>query len=339
MKQRGKGKNHEMRRASSAGGALRPLNANNNTNNHHKKTLVRAAAAAAAAAASSATSTIAAAAAGVPKATVTATQRSEARQRVHRRMQRVLASTVQTARDQVNANPNYFTVVQRGKFTPAVRASVVVWMQRCSLHFQLLPETTETAIHMFDRFLSMVYIPGDKHVRVVGVACLFLASKLTESMEDGPCLRDLVVASGAAFSVNDIMRMERIILQKLTWNVGAIVTNTMVTDAVLLALTKNANGEDNTIATDVLSPQDHEAMYKHTQQSLRDIQTHAHFIKYDPAHMGAAACVVAALRVTPTADVKRVYSVMCDLTKTDDVVVSQCASELENFTAEVAPMF
>lgn len=256
---------------------------------------------------------------------------ADAKQRVKRRAERVLNKAVATAQSQTHPNHAYFTVVQRGKFTPELRKNVVMWMQRCAGHFGLLPETLEMAIYMFDRFLSLVHIPGDKHVRVVGVTCVFLASKLNESMEDGPAIRDLVIASGGAFSVNDIMRMERIVLQKLTWNVGNIVTNAMVGELVLDALTK--------VDEDPLSSQQHQHMLQQVHSYLRDIQTNAHFMRFNPSVMAAAACIIATTRTIHGVDMKRVYSVMCGLTNTEDATVAECVDVLDSVTAEVAPLF
>lgn len=257
----------------------------------------------------------------------------ETRQRLKRRGQRLLAKAVEDAQSQAHPNHSYFTVVQRGKFTPELRRGVIGWMQRCALHFQLLPETLEVAIHMFDRFLSLVHIPGDKHVRVVGVTCVFLATKLSESMEDGPALRDLVIASGGAFSVNDIMRMERIVLSKLTWNVGNIVTNTHVAELTLGALTQADN--------DALSAEQHRQMLQCVHAHLGDVQTDATFMRFRPNEIAAAAVIVAAIHTTTAQglDMKRVYSLICELTNTEAHTISECVDALNAIAADATPLF
>lgn len=148
--------------------------------------------------------------------------------------QAYLKRCVEDSKKQPAPKPDYFTTVQRGKITPDVRENIVAWLQRCGEWFQLLPETIETAVYLLDRLLSAAHIPTEKHVRIVAATCMLIAGKTCEAQGQGVMVGDLVRACGAAFSVNDVQRMERVILGKFGWSgVGKMVTPYVVSAALV----------------------------------------------------------------------------------------------------------
>lgn len=54
----------------------------------------------------------------------------------------------------------------------------------------------------------------------MALTCLHIAAKVTEEDEVVPHVADLVTQSCANCSTDDIVRMERLILNKLEWNVN-----------------------------------------------------------------------------------------------------------------------
>uniref|UniRef100_A0A8C9NAK6 Cyclin G1 n=2 Tax=Carduelinae TaxID=37599 RepID=A0A8C9NAK6_SERCA len=82
-------------------------------------------------------------------------------------------------------------------------------------------ETFSLAVNFLDRFLSKMKVQP-KHLGCVGLSCFYLAVKASEEERNVPLATDLLRISQYRFTVSDMMRMEKIILEKLCWKVKAI---------------------------------------------------------------------------------------------------------------------
>lgn len=60
-----------------------------------------------------------------------------------------------------------------------------------------------------------------KHLPCVGLCCFYIAVKSTEEEKNVPLANDLIRISQNRFTVSDMMRMEKIIMEKLYWKVKA----------------------------------------------------------------------------------------------------------------------
>ncbi len=60
-----------------------------------------------------------------------------------------------------------------------------------------------------------------KHLACVGLCCFYIAVKTSEEEKSVPLASDLLRISQNRFTVHDMMRMEKIILEKLYWKVKA----------------------------------------------------------------------------------------------------------------------
>ncbi|KAG8439084.1 hypothetical protein GDO86_005335 [Hymenochirus boettgeri] len=86
--------------------------------------------------------------------------------------------------------------------------------------FGFSTETFSLSVNLLDRFLSkMKVLP--KYLGCVGLSCFYLAVKSTEEERNVPLATDLLRISQYKFTVLDMMRMEKIILEKLNWKVKA----------------------------------------------------------------------------------------------------------------------
>ncbi|XP_027021017.1 cyclin-G1 [Tachysurus fulvidraco] len=79
-------------------------------------------------------------------------------------------------------------------------------------------ETFALAVSLLDRFLSAMKIQP-KHLSCVGLCCFYIAVKTSEEEKNVPLASDLIRISQNRFTVSDMMRMEKIILEKLYWKV------------------------------------------------------------------------------------------------------------------------
>ncbi|NXA78830.1 CCNG1 protein, partial [Thryothorus ludovicianus] len=82
-------------------------------------------------------------------------------------------------------------------------------------------ETFSLAVNFLDRFLSKMKVQP-KHLGCVGLSCFYLAVKASEEERNVPLATDLIRISQYRFTVSDMMRMEKIILEKLGWRIKAI---------------------------------------------------------------------------------------------------------------------
>ncbi|XP_040840836.1 cyclin-G1 isoform X2 [Ochotona curzoniae] len=81
-------------------------------------------------------------------------------------------------------------------------------------------ETFSLAVNLLDRFLSKMKVQP-KHLGCVGLSCFYLAVKSTEEERNVPLAADLIRISQYRFTVSDLMRMEKIVLEKVCWKVRA----------------------------------------------------------------------------------------------------------------------
>ncbi|XP_029920595.1 cyclin-I isoform X2 [Myripristis murdjan] len=101
--------------------------------------------------------------------------------------------------------------------SPAQRDEAVRWLTELHGRLQLYPETLVLAVSILDRFLAPIKA-RPKYLRCIAIACFFLAAKTCEEDECVPSLRELAGTSSCGCSPSEILRMERIILDKLNWD-------------------------------------------------------------------------------------------------------------------------
>ncbi|XP_074772513.1 cyclin-I2 [Athene noctua] len=93
----------------------------------------------------------------------------------------------------------------------------VLWIAEISSQFQFYPETFALATSIFNRLLASVKAQV-KYLQCIAISCLVLAAKTNEEDEVIPSVKTLAVRSGCKRSSAEILRMERIILDRLHWD-------------------------------------------------------------------------------------------------------------------------
>ncbi|XP_042324503.1 cyclin-I [Sceloporus undulatus] len=106
---------------------------------------------------------------------------------------------------------------QDAGISPTQRDEVIQWMAKLKCQFHLYPETLALAVNLLDRFLAAVKA-RPKYLNCIAISCFFLASKTIEEDERIPVLKVLARDSFCGCSPAEIRRMEKIILDKLNWD-------------------------------------------------------------------------------------------------------------------------
>nr|XP_040053134.1 cyclin-I isoform X2 [Gasterosteus aculeatus aculeatus] len=104
--------------------------------------------------------------------------------------------------------------------SPGQRDEAVRWLTELHCKLQLYPETLVIAVSILDRFLATIKA-RPKYLRCIAITCFFLAAKTCEEDERVPSLKEMVASSDCGCSPSEILRMERIILDKLSWDLHA----------------------------------------------------------------------------------------------------------------------
>eukprot|EP01125_Pyxidicula_operculata_P011290 TRINITY_DN3696_c0_g1_i2.p1 TRINITY_DN3696_c0_g1~~TRINITY_DN3696_c0_g1_i2.p1 ORF type:complete len:343 (-),score=92.45 TRINITY_DN3696_c0_g1_i2:193-1221(-) len=113
-------------------------------------------------------------------------------------------------------SPDYMS--NQADITEKMRAIMVDWLVEVHRMFKLLPETLYLAANIIDRFLEKKPVSRDK-LQLVGVTSMLIASKYEEIY--APECNDFVYISDGAYSKEQILKMEQLILNTLNFNLTA----------------------------------------------------------------------------------------------------------------------
>jgi len=96
-----------------------------------------------------------------------------------------------------------------------MREILIDWLSEVHLKFKLRPETMYLTVNLIDRFLSLRMVPRTK-LQLVGCTAMLVASKYEEIY--APEVRDFVYISDKAYTRDQILMMESIMLNTLQFN-------------------------------------------------------------------------------------------------------------------------
>lgn len=106
---------------------------------------------------------------------------------------------------------------QDAAISPQQREEVIHWLADLKHQFHVYPETLALALSILDRFLASVKA-HPKYLRCIAISCFYLAAKTGEEDDRIPVLKVLTQGSSCGCSPAEVLRMERIILDKLNWD-------------------------------------------------------------------------------------------------------------------------
>ncbi|CAN6478519.1 unnamed protein product [Victoria cruziana] len=98
-----------------------------------------------------------------------------------------------------------------------MRAILVDWLIEVHHKFDLMHETLFLAINLIDRYLSIQNVMR-KSLQLVGITGMLLACKYEEVYV--PALEDFVIISDRAYSREDVLKMEKSMLNALRFNMS-----------------------------------------------------------------------------------------------------------------------
>ncbi|KAM9348836.1 cyclin-I [Symphorus nematophorus] len=107
--------------------------------------------------------------------------------------------------------------IQGADISSSQHQEMILWLGEMNRLFQFCPETFALGVCVLNRLLSTVKA-HPKYLKCIAFTSLVLAAKINEEDEVIGSVKDLVVQSGCNFSTAEILRMERIILDKLHWD-------------------------------------------------------------------------------------------------------------------------
>jgi cyclin B len=113
----------------------------------------------------------------------------------------------------VRVADNYMT--NQSDINDKMRAILIDWLVDVHIKFKLMPETLYLTVNLIDRFLEVKQVTR-KHLQLVGVTAMLIASKYEEIW--APEVRDFVYISDRAYSRDQILNMEKIMLNVLRFN-------------------------------------------------------------------------------------------------------------------------
>ncbi|XP_066258396.1 G1/S-specific cyclin-E [Euwallacea similis] len=115
-------------------------------------------------------------------------------------------------------NPRLFE--DFSNFMPRMRAILLDWVMEVCEVYHLRRVTYYLTVDYFDRFLSLRPDVPKNQLQLVGVTCLFLASKLEEVYP--PRLTELSYVCDGACTPDDILNCELLILNSLGWDLNVM---------------------------------------------------------------------------------------------------------------------
>ena len=130
------------------------------------------------------------------------------------------------AKEQLHTR-NPLMMSRHSTLQPRMRSILLNWLSEVSEVYQLHRETYNLAMDYFDRYLSTQNEIGKQQLQLVGITCLFIASKIEEIYP--PKVSDFAYVTDGACTEKEILAKELIILKCLKWNLNSMTVNSWLT--------------------------------------------------------------------------------------------------------------
>ncbi|XP_027092186.1 G2/mitotic-specific cyclin-2-like [Coffea eugenioides] len=108
-------------------------------------------------------------------------------------------------------------MAQQFDINERMRGILIDWLIEVHYKFELMDETLYLTVNLIDRFLTTVSVVRKK-LQLVGVTAMLLACKYEEVSV--PVVEDLILISDRAYSRNDVLEMESLMINTLQFNLS-----------------------------------------------------------------------------------------------------------------------
>lgn len=102
-----------------------------------------------------------------------------------------------------------------------MRAILIDWLVEVHLKFKLLPESLYLTVNLIDRYLDKEQVNRQK-LQLVGVTAMLIACKYEEIYP--PVVKDFVYITDNAYTKEEVLEQERIMLKALDFNIQTTST-------------------------------------------------------------------------------------------------------------------
>jgi hypothetical protein len=109
-----------------------------------------------------------------------------------------------------------FNQMRLDEVNSSQRNHVSSWLRKvaASMHFGI--DTYALSVELLDRFMAILKV-RPKFLECLAVGCLYIAAKCKEEDDAIPITPEFVIDCNASCSANELLRMERLILDKFDW--------------------------------------------------------------------------------------------------------------------------
>ncbi|KAL8172171.1 hypothetical protein V2J09_023975 [Rumex salicifolius] len=107
---------------------------------------------------------------------------------------------------------------QQSDINGKMRGILIDWLIEVHYKFELMEETLYLTINLIDRFLARQVV-ARKKLQLVGVTAMLIACKYEEVSV--PVVEDFIVISDRAYTREDVLQMERLMVNTLHFNLSA----------------------------------------------------------------------------------------------------------------------
>jgi len=138
-----------------------------------------------------------------------------------------------------------FTQMKLDEVNSSQRNHAASWLRKVAASMQFGIDTYALSVDLLDRFLSTLKV-RPKFLECLAVGCLYIAAKCKEEDDTISITPEFVIDCNANCSSSELLRMERLILEKFDWFVDFVTADDFLQIYFALLLLKvGSDGEEN----------------------------------------------------------------------------------------------
>jgi hypothetical protein len=174
---------------------------------------------------------------------------------------------------------DYFKI-ESNNIDITMRSKLTTWMLELCEEEECTNEIYSLSVNLFDRVMCVLNGKIDKyHLQLVGIVCLFIASKLNSNEHSLDSVK-LIEYTDHAFTLEELIEWEVLILQSLKWDIASVCPN----DYLEYFLAQHLN-----------LTQEHLKILKKHSYAFTALCSTDYKFAFFPASMIASACFLTAL--------------------------------------------